>query len=121
MQRLIQVELRHSDVVLESTDYWLPLAVNSTKRSIAIFNRINDNANGHQVKDLVEVSALLHHLFVQTPQMLTARGELSIDVHSREPGIYLAQRLCQVHVALRGTNRNQVVKLCVSLWEQRSE
>ena len=106
VQRLIQVELRHCDVVLEATDHRLPIAVNGAQRSIAILYRIDDDANGHEVEYLIEVSTLLHHFFVQTPQVLAARCEFCIDVHGRQPGVYLTQCLRQIHVALRSTDGN---------------
>ena len=71
VQRLIEVELRHGDVVLESTDHRFPVTVNDAERPVTIAHVVYDDANRHQVEDVVELATFLHHLFVDAPEVLS--------------------------------------------------
>ena len=81
VKRLIQVELRHGDVVLESTHNGSPLAVNATKCAITITHTVDNDAKRYQVEDFVKVFVLLNHLFVDAPQVLAATRDIPDDVH----------------------------------------
>ena len=70
VQRLVEVELRHGDVVLETTDHRFPVTVNDTERPVTIAHVVDDDANRHQVEDVVELPTFLHHLFVDAPEVL---------------------------------------------------
>ena len=44
VQRLVQIELRHGDVVLEPAHNWPPLTVNTTKRSVTVTHTVDNDA-----------------------------------------------------------------------------
>ena len=66
------------------------MPVNTAERRITIFHRVDDDSHRHQVEDLIEVTTLLHHFFVQTPEMFPACRELCRDVDFGQPAVYLA-------------------------------
>ena len=121
VQGLIQVELGHCDVVLESPHYRLPMTVDRAKRCVAVLDRIDDDTNGHQIEDFIEVATLADHLFVQAPQMLAASGQLRLDRQIIQPGADLSECLRQVDVTLRGTRRHEIIDFCVPLRIERRE
>ena len=79
VQALVQVELRHCDVVLEPAYNGLPTTMNTTERCVAIFDRVGRDADCDEVEDLIEVTVLLDHLFVDAPHVLAATGDLGMN------------------------------------------
>ena len=62
VEALIQVELGHRDVILETSHDGFPSSVDATERRVAVLHRIDHHANGDDVEDLVEFLPLLDHL-----------------------------------------------------------
>ena len=65
------------------------MTVNAAQHSVTILYRVDNNSNCHQVKDLVEPPTLLHHFFVQAPQVLTPRRQFCFDLYFFQPHTYL--------------------------------
>src|SRR5690606_18771952 len=54
VQRLVQVELGHRDVVLEPAGNRLVARVHGAKDGVAVANGLDEDANAHEVVDVVE-------------------------------------------------------------------
>src|SRR3546814_17560603 len=65
VQRLVEVELRHRDVVLEAALHRLPGGVDRDQRGVAVLHRVDDTADADEVADGVELAALPAHLLVE--------------------------------------------------------
>ena len=100
VQALVEVELGHGDVVLEATHHRLVATVDATQRRVAILHRIDDDPDGDEVEDVVELTPLLHHLLVDAPQVLAATRDLGLDVELLQTAADLGDRLGQIHLAL---------------------
>ena len=121
VQALVEVELRHRDVVLEPADHRLVTAVDATERGVAILHRFDDHADRDEVEDVVELLALLHHLLVDAPQVLAATRDLRLDVEIVQTAADFGDRLGEVDLALRRARADEVVELGETLWVQRRE
>ena len=56
VQRLVEVELGHGDVVLEPPLHRLPRGVDGAQRGVAVLHRLDDDPDADEVEDLVEVA-----------------------------------------------------------------
>ena len=63
VQALVEVELRHRDVVLEPAQHRLPAAVDGAERGVAVLHRVDDDPDADEVEDVVELLALLTTIF----------------------------------------------------------
>ncbi len=75
VQRLVHVELRHRDVVLEPARHRLPGRVDDAERGVAVAHRVNQDADAHQVIDVGEVATAHDHLLVDRVVVLRAAGD----------------------------------------------
>ena len=121
VQALVEVELRHRDVVLEPAHHRLVTAVDATERGVAILHRVDDHADRDEVEDVVELLALLHHLLVDAPQVLAPTGDLGLDVELVQTAADLGDRLGQVDLALGRARADEMVELGEALRVQRGE
>src|SRR6185312_2978828 len=80
VQRLVEVELGHRDVVLEATLHRPPERVNRTQRAVAILDRVDDDAHADEVVDLVELLAAYDHLLVDRPVVLRPAAYVGPDL-----------------------------------------
>ncbi len=97
------------------------MPVDRTERGVAVLHRVDDDADRHQIEDLVEIAALADHLFVKTPEMLAARGELGLHRDLTEPRVHLTEGLGEIDVAFRRPRRDEVVDLRIALRVQRGK
>ena len=97
VQRLIHVEFRHRDEVLETTGYRAPLRVDGAQDCVAVTDAVHQNPHTHEVVDVVEIATTHDHLLVDGVVVLGASGhtrlypmglQLTIDV-----GYHLGQVL----------------------------
>src|SRR6266550_1611049 len=70
VKRLIAVRLRLRDVVLNALLQRRELVVNYAQRVVAIWNRVDEDADGQQVVDLLVRLVPFLHLLLDRPQML---------------------------------------------------
>ena len=121
VEALVQVELGHRHVVLEAPHDRLPVPVNAAEGRVAILHRIDDHANGDDVEDLVELFALLDHLLVDAPEVLSASGHVGGDVEVVQLTAHIGHGLGQVDVALGAARDHEVVEFGVPLRIERRE
>jgi hypothetical protein len=95
--------------------------VDRAERRVTVLDRLDDDAHGHEVEDVVELAALEHHLFVDAPEMFAASGHLGLDTELAEAGTHLGDRLSQVHLALGAPRGDEMLELGEPLGVQRSE
>ena len=69
MQRLVEIELRHCYVILESSWNWTPSGVNRTKNCVTVANIIYQDANTNQVINFIEFSTTNNHLLIHREKM----------------------------------------------------
>ena len=85
MQRLVHVDLGQRDVILEAAGNRLPTGVDHAQRLVALAQRGDDDAEGDQVIDLVEVQPLLLHLAMDRIDVLGPPGYFGLDPGLLQP------------------------------------
>ena len=121
VQALVEVELRHCDVVLEATHHWLVPTVDAAQCGIAILHRIDDHAHRDEVEDVVELATLLHHLFVDAPQVLAAAGHLCRNAKFQQTTLHFGDCLREIRLTLGRASGHQMVEFGEALRVQRGE
>ncbi len=121
VQRLVEVELGHGDVVLEPALDRLPRGVDRPQRRVAVLHRLDDDPHAHQVEDVVELAALHDHLLVDRVEVLRPPGDLGGDAQLGQALAHLLEHLGEVDVALGRADRRHVVDLGVPLGVQGGE
>ena len=76
MERLVVIDLGHSDIVFKTTGHGMPQSMHGTKRGIAIAHRMGDDAQRHQIINLGELLALALHLLIDGPIVLGTTVDL---------------------------------------------
>ena len=121
VQRLVEVELGHRDVVLEPALDRSPGGVDRAQRGVAVPHRAHQHADADEVEDLLERAPLDHHLLVDGPQVLGPSGDLRRDPQLGQAGLHVPQNLLQVDVALGGPLLDHLVDLGVAARLQSGE
>ena len=80
VQRLVHVELRHRDVVLEPAGHRVPPRVQRAERRVAVAHRLDEHAHRDEVVDLLEVAAAHDHLLVDGVVVLRPAGHRGLDL-----------------------------------------
>ncbi len=101
VQRLVEVELRHRDVVLEPALHRPPQRVDRAERAVAVLHRVDDDPHADEVVDLGELLAAHDHLLVDRPVVLRAAGHLGVDVQLVEAGAHRVEDVVEVPRARR--------------------
>ena len=76
VQRLVHVDLRHRDEVLEPSGHRLPQRVDDAERTVAVPDGTGDHADGREVVDLVELATLIVHLLPDGVEVLGPPADL---------------------------------------------
>ena len=121
VQRLVEVELGHRDVVLEAALHRLPGGVDRAERGVAVLHRVDDDPDADEVEDVVELAALHDHLLVDGVEVLRAAGDLGVDAQLGQAVPDLLEHLGEVQVALGRAHGDHVVDLGVALRVERGE
>ncbi len=121
MQRLVEVELWHCDVVLEPALHRFPSRVNRTEGCIAVAHRVDDNAHADEVVDVLELEVVDHHLSVDRIEMLLATIHVAGDVEFSQTLFDFADELGDVQVSFRCSDCDHRVELCVLLGHRCGE
>jgi len=79
VQRLVQVVLGHSDIVVELARDGPPQAVNDPQHVVALAHLFDNDAHAAHVIDLVEIAALGLHLGVDAIDVLWSAGDAGVD------------------------------------------
>ena len=96
VQRLVHVELRHRDVVLEPPRHGVPPRVERPEGGIAVADRLDEDAHGDEVVDLLEVAAPHDHLLVDGVVVLRPARHRGLDLRGAQVGADLVADLGEV-------------------------
>ncbi len=121
MQRLVHVELRHRYIVFEPARYRVPAGMRGTEHRIAVADGVHQDADAHQVVDVVEALILRDHLLVHRVHMLRAAGDPGLDLGLAQVCGDLLDHVLQERFAARRALGDQPRDLVVPLGEQRGE
>ena len=121
VQRLVHVELRHRDVVLEPSGDGIPPRVDDAERRVAVLDRIDQDADAHQVVDVVEVDVPGDHLLVDRVVVLRPAGDLRLDLGLAQVGVDVLDHFLQEGLAPRRPAGHQADDLVEPLRVQRRE
>ena len=101
VQRLVHVELRHRDVVLEPARDRVPARVDDAERRVAVPDRIDQDADADQVVDVVEADVPGDHLLVDRVVVLGTAGDLRVDLGLAQVGADVLDDFLQESLAPR--------------------
>ena len=121
VQRLVHVELGRVDVVLEAPVHRGPDGVDGAQRGPAVLLGLDDDPDGDQVVDVVELLAPHDHLLVDGPQVLRPPGDVGHDAHVVQALAHVDEHPLEVLLALRRPGRHHLLDLGVALRVQRGE
>ena len=113
VQRLVEVELGHRDVVFEAARDRVPPTVQGAENAIAVLDRVHQHTHGDQVEDLVESLASHNHLLVDRIVALRATTDRALRTRAAQILFDLVDDVTQVLFTLRGPLRNEAVNLLV--------
>ena len=85
VQRLVHVGLGDGDIILEPAGHLVPQGVDNAEHGVAVGNGIHDDADGHQVVNLVEGLLLEHHLPVNGIEVLGPAVDIIVDMLLVQP------------------------------------
>ena len=105
VERAVEVELGHCDVVLEAARHRLPEGVHDAEHRVAVAlplaaRVLHDHPHRGEVVDLVELLAALDHLLVDRIEVLGAAEDLGADAGLLELARQNLARLRDVGLAL---------------------
>ena len=121
VQRLVHVELRHRDVVLEPSGDGVPPRVDDAERRVAVLDRIDQDADAHQVVDVVEADVPGDHLLVDRVVVLGTAGDLRVDLGLAQVGADVLDHFLQERLAPRRPVGHQADDLVEPLGVQGRE
>ena len=121
VQRLVHIELRHRDVVLEPPGDGIPPRVNDAECRVAVLDRIDQDADAHQVVDVVEADVPGDHLLVDRVVVLGTAGDLLVDLGLAQVGADVLDHFLQEGLAPRRPVGHQADDLVEALGIQRRE
>ncbi len=118
VQRLVEVELRGVDVVLEPALHRRPEGVHRPERRPAVLLGGHDHPDRHEVVDLVELLAPHDHLLVDAPEVLRPPGDLRLDAGFGKARPHDGEDLGELDLAPRSAGRHHLGDLGETLWVQ---
>ena len=113
VQRLVEVELGHRDVVLEAPWDGLPDRVDHADRAVAVLDRVDQHAQRGQVEDLVELLAAAAHLHVDRVEVLGPARDLGAHADLGELVLEKARGVGDVVLAVGAALRHHALDLGV--------
>ena len=99
VQRLVHVELRHRDVVLEPPEHGVPPRVQDTEDGVAVAVLLDEDPDADQVVDVGELAAADDHLLVDRVVVLGPSGDLGLDLRVAQVGLDAGDHLGEELVA----------------------
>ena len=83
VQRLVAVRPRHGDEILDAARHRRPRLVNDAERRVAVLHAVGDDAQRHEVVDLIELDALALELLIDAVEAL----QPAVDLLDRNLGL----------------------------------
>ena len=99
VQRLVHVELRHRDVVLEPAGQRVPAVVQHAEHAVALGVAVDEDADADEVVDVGELAAAVDHLLVDRVVVLRPSGHPRVDLGAAQVLLHLGDHLGQELVA----------------------
>ena len=121
VQRLVHVELRHRDVVLEPAQDRVPARVQDAEHGVAVAVVLDEDPDADQVVDVGELAAADDHLLVDRVVVLRPAGDLRLDLGVLEVLLDLGDHLAEELPARRRPLGDQPDDLVVDLGVQGRE
>ncbi len=100
VERLIQVELRIGDVVLETPRNRLPRRVRDAQHRVTVLRLVDEDPEADQVIDVAEVTAADHHLLVDRVVVLGAAVDGGADLRFPEESLEPLDEITKCRLAL---------------------
>ena len=121
VQRLVHVELRHRDVVLEPSGDGVPPRVDGAESRVAVADVVHQDADADQVVDVVEADVPGDHLLVDRVVVLRPAGHRGLDLGLAQVGADVLDDFLEEDVAPRRPAGHQPGDLVEPLGVQRLE
>ena len=121
MQRLVEIKLRHRNVVFETAGNRVPAPVQRPQHAVAILDRLHQDTHSHQIEDLIEGLAAHDHLLVDRVVALRTATHRPLRARTTQILFDLVDDISQVFFALGRPLRDEAVDLLVDLRVQRLE
>ena len=121
VQRLVAVRLGERDVILEAPRHRLPVGVHDAERLVALAHRVDHDAEGDQVVNLIVEQVLRLHLLVDRVEVLGAAGHLGLDLGLGELLQEGREDLLDVLLALGLALRDAALQLVVDLGMEEAQ
>jgi hypothetical protein len=81
VERLVHVDLRHRDEILEAARHRLPQGVDHPEGAVAVPHGLRDHAHRGEIVDLVELAPALVHLLPDRIEVLGPAADARLDAH----------------------------------------
>ena len=127
---LVHIRLWHSNIVLKPPRNRCIHLMNHTKSRIAVLNRIHNNTHCKQIVYLIHRLILVHHLLINTEEMLHTPTDITSDTGILHMSSYFLSYILYKFLPLRfsrinliyqlkehlrlGVFKSQVIKLCLN-------
>ena len=121
VERLVHVDLRHRNEVLEAPGHRLPERVDHAQGAVAVTHRRGDDADGRQVVDLVELAALVVHLLPDRVEVLGPAADLRVDPDLGQLALEDRDHLIDVGLALEAALGDALLEVDVVARVERAE
>ena len=121
MQALVEIVLRHCNVVIKLTGDRTPYRVHRPKRRIALAEVFNHDADRKDVIDLGEVRVLSGHLLVDGVEVLRTTGELCMNARTLQLRTEHLNRSRDVCSACLAAHVNESSEFMIALRFKRLE
>src|SRR5882724_4602470 len=121
VQRLVHVDLRHRDEILEAPRHRLPQRVDDAEGAVAVAHRGRDDTDGRQIVDLVELTALIVHLLPDRVEVLGPAPDLRVDPDLGELPLEDRDHLVDVRLALEAALGDALLEVDVVARVERAE
>ena len=121
VKRLVEVEFRGGDVVLEPPRNRSPPCVDRPEHGIAVAYRVHEDPNPDEVVDLVEFTTPHNHLLVDRVVLLGTTGHAALDFQGLEVILDRVDDLLHETLTLRRALADKALDLDIEFRIQHSE
>ena len=121
VQRLVHVELRDRDVVLEPPGNRVPPRVQHAEHAITVRDGVDEDAYADEVEDVGELAAADEHLLVDRVVVLGPAGDLGLELDVPQVGLDVVDDALEELLARRRAVGDEPHDLVVDLGVQGRE